>query len=350
MISFFLLALQDARIEETFQTLRALVEVTGVSTREGPVREALIGMLPAGTPHEVDAKGNLIVGLGPQGSEPVLFVAHMDETGFTVTEVREDGQLATERRGGFYLHLFEDCGVLVHGSKGPVPGITRRGPAVPEERRRSVLVDLGCESREAAAALGVAVGDAVAIPKRLLRLSPTRVAGRSLDDRVGCAAQVLALRRLDAAKLRREVVFAFVVEEETGLRGAQALAERLSAEGRLPRRVHAVDTFVSADSPLETTEIAQARLGEGAVIRAIDNTTRAPQAEVDRVLALAKARGIPLSAGETRGGNDGSKFETFGVVNVPLAWPLRSSHSPVETMDLRDLVALADLLQALAQQ
>jgi len=350
VIALALWALSDARLEEAHETLRALVEVTGVTTREGPVRERLIEMLPAGMRHEVDEKGNLLVRLGPEGREPVMFVAHMDETGFTLTEIRDDGLLRTERQGGFYLHPFEDAPALVHGSKGPVPGITRRGPAVPEERRRSVLVDLGCASRAEVEALGVSIGDGIGIPKRLVRLSETRITARSLDDRVGCAAQVMALRRLDPSKLRREVAFAFVVEEETGLKGAAALAERLSKEGRLPKRVHAVDTFVSADSPLEDSEIAQARLGEGAVIRAIDNTTKAPLAEVDRILALAKAKGIPLSAGETRGGNDGSKFEAFGVVNVPLAWPLRCSHSPVETMDLRDLVALADLIQALAEE
>ena len=115
------------------------------------------------------------------------------------------------------------------------------------------------------------------------------------------------------------------------------------------RRVYAVDTFVSADSPLERANFAVAPLGAGAVARAADNSSVTPPAFVDSLRALARARGVPLQVGTTNGGNDGSTFTPYGAVDVALGWPLRYSHSPAEVIDLRDVVSLADLLRAVAE-
>jgi putative aminopeptidase FrvX len=113
--------------------------------------------------------------------------------------------------------------------------------------------------------------------------------------------------------------------------------------------VHAIDTFVSADSPLEPTTFGLAPLGRGAVARALDNSSVTPRRLVDSLLALARARHIPLQVGTTNGGNDGSVFAAYGVPDVPIGWPLRYSHSPAETIDLRDVTSLAAMIQAVAE-
>jgi putative aminopeptidase FrvX len=132
-----------------------------------------------------------------------------------------------------------------------------------------------------------------------------------------------------------------------GLEGAIALAAEL---GPSVKRVHAVDTFVSSDSPLESHRFAYAPIGKGAVVRALDNSSATPPAEVDRVVALARRAGIPIQVGTTNGGNDGAPFARYGAVDVPLSWPARYSHSPVETIDLTDVDALAKLIAALANE
>jgi putative aminopeptidase FrvX len=196
-------------------------------------------------------------------------------------------------------------------------------------------------------ALGIRVGHTLTMPKEYVRLAGTRATGRSFDDRVGSAAQVLAVRRIDPARLRHTVVFLWSVREEIGLEGARAAANAL---GLRPARVHAIDTFVSADSPLEPKNFALALVGRGAVARALDNSSVTPPALVDSLVALARARGIPLQVGTTNGGNDGSAFAPYGVPDVPIGWPLRYSHSPAEAIDLRDMVSLADLIQAVAER
>jgi putative aminopeptidase FrvX len=113
--------------------------------------------------------------------------------------------------------------------------------------------------------------------------------------------------------------------------------------------VHAVDTFVSSDSPLEWPGFALAPLGRGPVARALDQSSVTPPAYLDSLVRLARARRIPLQVGATNGGNDGSVFGEFGVPDVPLGWPLRYSHSPAELVDLRDVAGLADLVGAVAE-
>ncbi|HZI77245.1 MAG TPA: M20/M25/M40 family metallo-hydrolase, partial [Gemmatimonadales bacterium] len=206
--------------------------------------------------------------------------------------------------------------------------------------------DVGSSSREASAALGITVGNTLTMPKQFVRLAGSRATGRSFDDRVGSAAQILAVRRLDPAHLRHRVIFIWSVREEVGLEGAQAAAHAL---GLRTARVHAIDTFVSADSPLEISTFAVAPLGQGAVARALDNSSVTPPAYVDSLIQLARRHGIPLQVGTTNGGNDGSVFGDYGVPDVPIGWPLRYAHSPAETIDLRDVESLAELIRAVAE-
>src|SRR5438874_2389340 len=131
--------------------------------------------------------------------------------------------------------------------------------------------------------------------------------------------------------------------------GATSRAAAARQLGTSTRRVHAIDTFVSADSPLELPNFAVAPLGAGAVARALDNSSITPPAYVDSLIALARARGVALQIGTTNGGNDGSTFTQFGVVDVAMGWPLRYSHSPAEVVDLKDLLSLADLVRAVAE-
>jgi len=338
---------QDSpRVAEAQTVLAQLVETYGVSGGEGPVRDAVKRLLPAWAQTETDTAGNLWVRVG-KGDPVVVFVAHLDEIGFTVTNIRDDGALELQTRGGFFGSLFEAQPALVHTDKGDVPGVFMpRDSGATRHTPPPLRVDVGTTSRAATLARGVSPGTTVTMPKQFVRLAGTRATGRSFDDRVGCTAQLLALRHLDRPALKHQVVFVFSTREEIGLEGAQGAAAAL---GTAPRRVHAIDTFVSADSPLELVNFAAAPIGQGAVARALDNSAITPPAYVDSLVQVARARGVKLQIGTTNGGNDGSVFTPYGVVDVALGWPLRYSHSPAEVVDLRDVVSLADMIQAVAE-
>ncbi len=210
-------------------------------------------------------------------------------------------------------------------------------------------VDVGARTLEEAAKLGVAVGDSITTPKAYRQLAGSRANGRSFDDRVGCAALVSAVWTLGPNLKDRDVTFVWSTGEELGLVGAAALAKRLTAEARVPDYVFAADTFVSSDSPLESKRFADAELGKGFVIRAVDSSNVVPRNLVARLVNLARANQIPVQYGVTGGGNEGSAFLRYGSVDVALGWPLRYSHSPGEVIDTRDLDALARIVAVIAK-
>ena len=328
-----------------FANLAPLVHAYGVSGHETAVREAVAKQLPAWAKPEVDAKGNLTMSFG-QGGTDILFVAHTDELGCEITEVREDGTAAV-RRCGVYAGSMEAHPVLVHAGSGLVGAIIAPRPNYQratdwQPRPEDVLLYFGTDARAATEALGVKKGDTVTVRKQFQALAGSRATARSIDDRAGCAAMTMALARIDPAKVPNRVTFAWDVEEETGLVGAGVLAERLH-----PAFVFAVDTFVSSDTPIDPQRYARIPLGSGAVLRAVDSSSITPPDVVERVRKLAAARGIPVTIGVTSGGNDGSQFTKTGAIVLPISWPGRYSHSAVEVIDGRDLQALVDLIVAL---
>jgi putative aminopeptidase FrvX len=335
--------------EEVARLLGSLIARYGVSGAEGPVREEVLRNLPAWAKPETDEKGNVTVTVG-SGGEPVLFVSHMDEVGFRVQEVLPDGRLRLQTRGGLMRQAWEAQAALVHGERGSVPAVfepredwwtaEKSGLPIP------LTVYLGVSSAKEVEALGIRVGSTVTMPKRMLRIGRHRALARSFDDRVGSTALLLALRRIDPAKLKRRATFAWSVEEEVGLDGSKALAQRLKDI----REVHPVDTFVSADSPIESKRFADARLGQGPVIRAMDNGYLAPRALIDRFRALAERNGIPIQVGFTGGATDGMAFLPDGPAMLPFSWPGRYSHSPIEVADLRDAEGLVKLVVAIATE
>jgi putative aminopeptidase FrvX len=333
--------------QEAAHLLSTLIARYGVSGAEAPVREEVLRNLPAWAKPETDAKGNVTVTIG-SGGDPILFVAHMDEVGFRVEEVLPDGRLRLQKRGGLISSVWEAQAALVHGDRGPVAAVfepradwwTAGKAPLPDPP----TVYLGVASASEAEALGIHAGSTVTMPKRMFRIGAHRALARGFDDRAGSTALLLALRRLDPAKLHRRVIFAWSVEEEVGLNGAQALAERLEGLAE----VHAIDTFVSSDSPIESDRFAGARLGHGAVLRAMDNGYLAPRETIDHFLGVARRAGVPIQVGFTGGATDAMPFLADGAALLPFSWPGRYSHSPIEVADLRDVESLVRLIVAVA--
>lgn len=343
------------------EILRNLVEEYGVSGHEGPVRDRVGSMLPSWAKTETDAAGNLVlrVGAAPPGAETarILVVAHLDEIGFEVKAISSDGRLEVEWRGGGDISFFAGHPVYVMPGNGLRLGVMelpngwdQPGFEWPRGRQAVIRVDVGARTPEEVGKLGIKVGDSITIPKKYRPLLGARANGRSFDDRVGCAALISAVWALGGPLKDRDVTFVWSTGEEEGLLGAAAAAKRFAAEGRTPDYVFAVDTFVSSDSPLESKRFADAALGKGFVIRAVDNSNIVPPQAVARLLDLARKGRIPAQYGVTGGGNDGSAFLRYGSVDVALGWPLRYSHSPAEVIDTRDLDALARIIAAIARE
>jgi putative aminopeptidase FrvX len=345
--------------------IQSLTETYGASGHEGKVREQVKKLLPGWAKPETDAAGNLVLKLGSakaNSSTPKLvFVAHMDEIGYQVRSIDPDGRLLVGVLGGGYTEYFLGHVVRLQKADGSsVAGVlelpsgwdqpTFEWPRGPKAMDEAVHLYVGTHSAEETQRLGIKVGDWATIPKKYRPLIGTRANARSFDDRVGCAALIAAVKALGPELGDRQVTFIWSTEEEVGLKGAAAAAERMAKDGTSPDFVFAIDTFVSSDSPIESKRFADAEIGKGFVIRAVDNSNIAPRQYVDRVVKLARENKIPVQYGVTGGGNDGAVFVRYGAVDVPLSWPLRYSHSPAEVIDTRDLDALGKIVVVLTKK
>jgi putative aminopeptidase len=336
--------------------LKQLIEAYGVSGgHEAAVRETIIRLLPSWAKPQTDASGNLILHWSAPNAPHILVVAHQDEIGYEVHATLPDGRLELESKGGGVLAYFMGHPAFVHSSNGIHPGVFElpegwekpdfqwpRGPRTP------FRMDIGASNPEQVAQMGIKTGDFVTIPKEYRKLAGTRASARAFDDRMGCAALVSAVWALGPDLRNRDVTFVWSTGEELGLFGAADAAKRLAAEGHMPDYVFAVDTFVSSDSPIESKRFADALVGQGFVVRAVDNSNIVPRKLVDKVLSIAHQQRIPVQYGVTGGGNDGSAFLQYGSIDVALGWPLRYSHSPGEVIDTRDLDALARIIANIA--
>lgn len=356
------------------EVLTDLVERYGVPGHEWSVRRYVLENLPEWAQERavVDDVGNVWVAAGPD-RDTTVFMAHMDEVGYEVESIAEDGTVSLDRLGGAVSSAWEGQTALLHFDPPGAPSTARAEgrdlsptwkaqslrAARPRPPLRGVFLTRNDADRKnpppeqawfgldrsELEALGVGPGMQITSYKEGLRMGPTRFVARALDDRAGTTALLTAIQALDPDELRSKVIFAWSVHEEGGLVGAGAVARRF---GSSARRIYSVDTFVSSDTPLESPHFAYAPLGAGPVLRATENSGVSPDGERARVFRAAAGAGIPLQMGLTQGGTDGTTFTFWGAPNQGLSWPGRYSHSPGEVLDLRDLVRLRDLILAVA--
>lgn len=341
---------------QVFTTLSELVLAPGVSGAEQAVAEVIERQLQAAgysLPEiESDRLGNRWLRLGAAGEPRRMLVAHMDEIGQRIASIRPDGCCTLQPVGGSDPQLWEGTPVVVHAQTGPVPAcivpvshhVTFGQGYAAKERlaQRDLLLDAGARSMEDALQLGLRLLDPVTWPKTITRLPHGVVQARSLDDRFGCAALVMAAQQLRQQPPPVPTVIAWSVQEEVGLRGGRALAERF----KQCTEVIAIDSFCVGAGPRDSKQWVSASLGAGPVLRSWDSTTLVPDAV--RASLLDKAAGLdcPLQYGYMAGGNDASMAEYTGARVFGLSVCVQYSHTNSERIHLGDLARLAGLITA----
>jgi len=345
-----------SRLMEIERLLDQVAEKSAVPGHEGPIRHIIYNAMPdwAKEAAQFDAMGNMWVEMGPVGPATV-FLAHMDEVGYEIESIGNDGIVNLTRLGGVVTTAWEGQPALLQldpfvnvDSQAQAPSLrgvfnTRTEPQ--QKQADTVTAWFGMDAEQLTAA-GVRIGMGVTGYKEGHRMGSYRYSSRSLDDRVGTTSLLMALRQMDPESLQNRVMFAWTVREEGGLRGAAAMAAYI---GPRTRRAYSIDTFVSSDTPLESQHFAYAPLGSGPVLRSIESASMATPFEFDRNRGIAEAAGIAAQIGLTQGSTDGTTFTVYGAPNAGLSWPGRYSHSPAEIADLRDVAGLIDLIQAMAE-
>jgi putative aminopeptidase FrvX len=327
--------------------LSELISRYGVNPEEAPVRAYILSLLPKWAKPVVDESGNIVLRFG-QGKQHIAFVAHMDEVGFMVDSIFADGRMRLVIRGGAYDWVWEAQPAVLHAPGHDIPGIFETRPDHQKATRRDItdplILNVGFHNKEEAIAAGVVVNrTTVTMPKKMVRLSEEKASARGFDDRVGCAALLLALKDLDPAKLPFRVTFVWSTGEEIGLLGSNFAALSLKDVNM----AYPVDTYVSSDAPMESHQFGFCPLGQGAVIRVLESINFMRRPDLAYLQELAGKNKIPAQYGMTIGGTDGQGFLSHGIPSSPISWPGRYSHSPVEVMDFRDMQSLVRLIKAI---
>lgn len=328
--------------------LSSLIAQYGVNPNEKPVRDFILSKLPQWSKPVVDEKGNIVLSFG-KGKQHIAFVAHMDEVGFIVDSILNDGRLAIKDVGGFFNWVWEGHAALVHTTEKDIAAVFEpRNNYLSATKRFNngvpILIYAGFNSREDAIAVGIKPGlTSVTMPKKMIRLSETKATARGFDDRAGCAALLLALNNLHPDEVPYTVTFVWSVGEETGLVGS-TYAEKYLKDVSIG---FPIDTYVSSDAPMESKIFGYCPLGNGAVIRVLESINFISRNNLHLLQSLAEKNNIKIQYGMTAGGTDGQGFLSYGIPSVPLSWPGRYSHSPIEIMDFSDINSLVQLIKAI---
>lgn len=350
-----------ARLRED---LTALMLIPGLSGHEDRVRRAIASLLEGLTRTRTDRLGNLIATFdGDPDAPSVMVFTHMDQLGFFVRKIEDDGLIRVERMGGVAERAMAAQAVLVCVGEGrDVPGVIlnkSHHATTPDEKYRvvkapEIAIDTGYGSKSAVEAAGIRIGSPVVYQPNVLPLANDRVAGTSVDDRAGCAVLVELARILAKRTGGPTVHLVFSVQEEFNLRGAQVAAQALAPDIAIQ-----IDLMLATDTP-DMADRGEMSLGGGPGMslysfhgRGTLNGVIPHPAIVRLVEGAAASAGLSLQRSAQVGVLTDLSYVQLvgeGVASIDLGFPMRGSHSALEICDLADLEGLVALLDTVLAQ
>ena len=325
-------------MDPTEKLLKEITEASGVPGYEGDVRAIMRRYLTDVATIEQDKMGSFIGKHEGASERPrVMLAAHMDEIGFMVRLITQEGFVKFVPLGGWWSHVLLGHRVTIKTSKGDVIGVLGAKPPhllSDDERKKMVevkdmYIDVGARSEAEVRALGVRPGDpAIPVSQFIVMANKRCYLTKAVDDRVGCALAAQILRRLadPAVAGHPNTVYAVgTVQEEVGMRGA-----RTSAFAVNPDVAIVLEGDIAGDVPGIKPEESAVKLGSGPTLLVYD-ACMIPNLKLrDLVIATATELSIPLQfSALTAGATDGAPIHLHnaGVPTVVLGVPTRHVHS-----------------------
>jgi endoglucanase len=338
------------------ENLEKLSNACGVTGRENQVRELMIQLMkPYADQITVDRLENVIaIKQGKEKSPKIMLAAHMDEVGLMVKTISKEGFLQFTKMGGIDDRILPAQKVTVFTRKGQFPGIIGSKPPhiQKEEERRKVIsfdelfIDIGAESREDAANLGVSIGDPVGFDIKYVSLGKDVVTGKAFDNRAGCIAMVETLKLIE--KTDCTICAVGTVQEEVGLRGAAT-----AAFGVDPDIAIALDVTIAGDVPGVREFDTSVKMGKGPTLTVSDSGLITHPKVLRWLLDTAEEEKIPcqLESG-LLGSTDAARISITrqGIPCGTVSIPTRYIHSPVGMLNLKDIENAAKLTAAAIQK
>lgn len=334
--------------QETLSLFKQLTELQGASGNEHAVRSFMKQELSKYADEIIQDNLGGIFGV-KKGSGPKVMVAgHMDEVGFMVTQITDNGMLRFQPLGGWWNQVLLAQRVQVITDNGPVVGVIGSIPPhnLTDEQRKKpmeikhMLIDIGADDRADVEKIGVKPGQQI-VP--LTPFTPmansNKILAKAWDNRYGCGLAIELLKEVQKDALPNELYAGATVQEEVGLRGAQVAANKIQ-----PDIFFALDASPANDMSGKKDEFGQ--LGKGALLRIFDRTMITHQGMKNFVLDTAESNNIPYQYFISQGGTDAGRVHVAnqGVPSAVIGICSRYIHTSSSIIHVDDYAAAKELL------
>ena len=344
--------------DATLELLRELTEAPGIPGYEREIREIIRRYLQDVTTIEQDRLGSIVCRKDGESETPrIMLAGHMDEIGFVVKLITDEGFVKFSPLGGWWGHVMLAQRVVIRTRKGDVTGLIGSKPPhiLEDEERKKVqqpkdmYIDVGATSLDEVKELGIRPGDPIVpiCPFTVLGTGKTYMA-KAFDDRAGCALFIDVIKNLVGEKHPNAVYGVGTVQEEVGLRGARTSSWVVEPDVGLTMEVG-----IAGDVPGVKKEEAQEKLGSGPVIVIRDGSMIPNLRLRDLFVDTAEELQIPYQFDLLeRGGTDSGSIHLHrrGVPNLVIGVPTRHIHSHAGILHRDDYDRAVQLITAVVRK
>lgn len=340
-------------MDETVQMLKELTDANGIPGNEKEPREVMKKYItPYADEISYDNLGSFIAKkIGKAGGPKIMITGHLDEIGFMITRIDDNGFLKFETVGGWWSQVMLAQRVTVMTRKGNIVGVIGSKPPhilPPEQRKKPVevkdmFIDIGASSKEEAESFGVRPGDAVTpICDFTVMKNEKIMMAKAWDNRIGCAIAIEVMKRLKDENHDNVVYGVGAVQEEVGLRGAKTAAHKIE-----PDIGFAVDVGIAGDTPGISANDATAKIGEGPQIMIYDRSMVSHKGLRDFVTDIADEHEIPYQfEAMSGGGTDAGSIHLSGdgAPSLAITVPTRYIHTHASILHRDDFEHAVQLI------
>lgn len=332
--------------------LKELSEVIGISGKEDAVRAIILKAIEGHVDSiRIDSMGSVLaVKKGTaENAQRVMIAAHMDEIGFMVTGIDGSGLLRFTNIGGIDDRILP--GLRVKVGTQETPGVVIWTP-IHKNRDQNVVklsslrIDIGASTKDGVAG-AARTGDLVAFDSKFMELSDKVLRGKAFDDRVGCS---LLVDVLQGGPYPVDILAAFTVQEEIGLRGAQVAAQSFTPDVAFVLEGTTANDIPNpaADDHDESESNPTTRMGAGPALTFMDRSMITNPRLLDFLRRTAAANDIPFQYKTLPGGGtDGGSIHlaAAGTATAVISMPCRYIHTPVAYLNRDDYAHTLKLIQ-----
>ncbi|HEY4600210.1 MAG TPA: M42 family metallopeptidase [Cerasibacillus sp.] len=339
--------------QDTLSLFKTLTELQGAPGNEHLVRSFMKTELEKYADKIIQDRLGGVFGVKHGNGPKVMVAGHMDEVGFMVTQITDNGMIRFQTLGGWWNQVLLAQRVQVMTDHGPVPGVIGSIPPhlLTDAQRskpmeiKNMLIDIGADDRADAEKIGIKPGQQIVpICPFTPMANEKKILAKAWDNRYGCGLAIEVLKELQDETLPNELYSGATVQEEVGLRGAQVAANMIQ-----PDIFFALDASPANDMSGDKNQFGQ--LGEGALLRIYDRSMITHRGMRDFVLDTAESHDIPYQYFVSQGGTDAGRVHIAndGIPSAVIGICSRYIHTSASIIHVDDYAAAKELLKNLVK-